>query len=229
MGALDQLESFLQELLERPTSLLGHRHLQPLELASALTKELESRAVSLADRIVVPGAYEVRVAADDLAGLALSVPALEREMTDYVQRLALERDLSLTGPATVRIIEGPGLAAGQIAVRSSSSTRRHGSDALHGACLVLLGAGGVETRRYPLLAPVATLGRRSDNDVALDDTKVSRHHARIELRGRDYLLTDLDSTNGTRINGQDVRGSSLLRPDDLIEVGLQRIRFEVRA
>lgn len=67
---------------------------------------------------------------------------------------------------------------------------------------------------------VTTLGRTSDNDVAFpDDSNVSRYHAEIEARGDEFCLIDLNSSNGTTVNGVKVSGETYLKPGDRIMLG----------
>ena len=67
---------------------------------------------------------------------------------------------------------------------------------------------------------VTAIGRTSDNAVAFtSDTNVSRYHAEIERRGGDYYLIDLQSSNGTTVNGTRVSGEVLLAPGDVIVFG----------
>jgi hypothetical protein len=96
-----------------------------------------------------------------------------------------------------------------------------------GASLVLLGPGEAPLSRFALDRSLVRIGRRSSNEIALPDTKVSREHARVERIGGRYYLVDVGSTNGVRINGRDARGRTELVPGDLIEIGLQRLRFEL--
>jgi hypothetical protein len=235
MGALEQFESFLQDILERPAWLMSPRRLQPLEVASALTRELEGSVRREGARIVIPTDYLVLVAEDDLARLRPSVGDLEQEMTGYIERLAAERGLTLRSTPSVRIQAGSEVRPGQILVNASfgsrsrsiaSDRRRPQSRGPAGsAALALLGEDNSEIERFDLGERSMTLGRRSDNDIPLTDTKISRHHARLEFDGGTYYLTDLGSTNGTRINGREIGGRCALQHDDVIEVGLQRFRF----
>ncbi len=61
---------------------------------------------------------------------------------------------------------------------------------------------------HELTEDVATIGRLPDNVVQLDDGSVSSHHARLTLRDGDYILQDLGSTNGTRLNGARVEAEA---------------------
>lgn len=64
-----------------------------------------------------------------------------------------------------------------------------------------------------------SIGRGSDCDLAILDMTVSRVHARLERTPEGWLLTDLGSTNGTRVNGWRVRGEVRVRPGDLVSFG----------
>jgi hypothetical protein len=237
MSALDQLEAFLQDLLERPAGLLMPRAMQPVQLASAITKAVEAAQQRLPDRIVIPSAYELSLSEEDFRKIASARPALERKLADYVERLAAERELSLPADPVVHIRPVAGLRTGLVRAKvlemrsahGSGTTREraHSSDSRQtGALLVLLKPGGGALRQYRVEPPSVLVGRRSSNDVALPDLKVSRHHVRIECRSSIWYLVDLNSRNGTRINGQSVAGMSPLHSGDVIEMGMSRLRFE---
>ena len=69
------------------------------------------------------------------------------------------------------------------------------------------------------------IGRLPECSIALSDPNVSRRHAEIRRRGSDVLVVDLQSTNGTRVNGVPVR-ERVLEDGDEITVGTTAIRFE---
>lgn len=71
---------------------------------------------------------------------------------------------------------------------------------------------------YADLQPPITLGREDENDVRLNDERVSRYHAKIQEDDGHVILTDLESTNGTRVNGHPVQ-MHVLRIGDLILIG----------
>ena len=76
--------------------------------------------------------------------------------------------------------------------------------------------------------PVAvTFGRAGDNAAVLDgDDYASAHHARIESRRDGVWLLDLDSTNGTWVNGTRMDGRHRLRTGDVVRIGETELRFE---
>lgn len=87
--------------------------------------------------------------------------------------------------------------------------------------------------QFPLLAPPPdatdlTVGRGSDNDIVLRTHTVSRHHARVHREGREWLIEDTGSTNGTAINGELVREPTPLEPGDVVMFGGAALRFDPR-
>lgn len=87
-------------------------------------------------------------------------------------------------------------------------------------------------RLYTDLPLPVSIGREEGNLLRLNDERVSRFHAKLQFDGDDFILTDLDSTNGTRINGHPVQIRRLL-PGDRVGVGRSILVFgsaeEIRA
>lgn len=90
-----------------------------------------------------------------------------------------------------------------------------------GPCLVV--ADGLDLgREYPLWGEAVVIGRESREatwEIRLTDRSVSRPHARLDLSEAGYVLVDLDSANGTRLNDQPVTGPVLIQDGDVIGVG----------
>ncbi len=83
-------------------------------------------------------------------------------------------------------------------------------------------------RHYQLTGVTTRIGRLADNEIVLDDTEVSRHHAVIIDTGTDFLITDLKSTNGVQVRGRRVRRSATLEDGDHIRIGNSEFVFEIR-
>jgi len=83
-------------------------------------------------------------------------------------------------------------------------------------------------REIKIDSDVTTFGRGSDNFVSLaEDTNVSRYHAEIERRGDDFWLIDLESSNGTTVNDEPLKGEKLLKDGDRIKFGgTSEVQFE---
>lgn len=89
---------------------------------------------------------------------------------------------------------------------------------------VVLSLDGVVLREVSLAKDRTTIGRRSHNDIVIDNLAVSGEHAVVFESGNDCFLEDLGSTNGTTVNGQPVK-KHLLQSGDVIEIGKYRLRF----
>jgi pSer/pThr/pTyr-binding forkhead associated (FHA) protein len=73
-------------------------------------------------------------------------------------------------------------------------------------------------KRFPL-GPVNTIGRTMENDIALNDSFLSGEHAILQWDGQSWTIEDLESTNGTRLNGQEIYQPTPLDYGDTIQVG----------
>ena len=90
---------------------------------------------------------------------------------------------------------------------------------------ILLSLDGVVTRQMQLTKDRTALGRRPYNDIVLDHLAVSGEHAVLVLHGDDVSIEDLDSTNGTFVNGKAVKKQAI-KPGDLIEIGRYQLSLE---
>jgi hypothetical protein len=84
-----------------------------------------------------------------------------------------------------------------------------------------------EGSAFPLNSAPVTVGRGGQNDLVLEgDEFASSRHVRIELRGDGVWVQDLDSTNGTYVNGSRVAGAQRLAVGDILRVGETDLRVE---
>jgi hypothetical protein len=90
----------------------------------------------------------------------------------------------------------------------------------HGRLVIINpGQTGLPNGKPFPLNPVTTIGRSLECDIAFNDTFLSTQHARLELRGDEWILEDLRSTNGTFLNGFEVRNATNVNDSDVIRVG----------
>jgi TM2 domain-containing membrane protein YozV len=79
---------------------------------------------------------------------------------------------------------------------------------------------------YPITNRMTTIGRENCDINLLQDHQVSRQHAKIEQRGDEFVLTDLDSTNGTFVNGARLRAPHTLQTGDTVRIGHTRLAVQ---
>ena len=91
---------------------------------------------------------------------------------------------------------------------------------------LVLSLDGVVLREVTLSKDRTTIGRRSHNDIVIDNLAVSGEHAVLIANGEDTYLEDLGSTNGTTVNGQPIK-KHLLQSGDTVEIGKYRLRYQV--
>jgi pSer/pThr/pTyr-binding forkhead associated (FHA) protein len=85
---------------------------------------------------------------------------------------------------------------------------------------------GVVIKEVQITKDKTTLGRRPYNDIVIDNLAVSGEHAVLQMMGADVFIEDLNSTNGTYINGKAVK-KQLLSHNDTVEIGKYKIKFLV--
>src|SRR5215216_8124856 len=91
---------------------------------------------------------------------------------------------------------------------------------------MIVSIDGVVIKEVQLTKDRTTLGRRPYNDIVIDNLAVSGEHAVLQMTGADVFIEDLNSTNGTYINGKAAK-KQLLNHNDTIEIGKYKIKFLV--
>lgn len=96
--------------------------------------------------------------------------------------------------------------------------------------MVVVSAGqtGIPVGKVFPLSPMTVIGRSTECDVALNDTFLSTEHARLELRNGTWTLDDLNSTNGTFVNGFEVRAATEVNDGDVVRVGRVELKLVAR-
>ena len=91
-------------------------------------------------------------------------------------------------------------------------------------CLLVVLEGDDKGKKYSLNKNITNIGKKEDNDIILSDKAISRQHAEIEYKSDSFLLKDLESTNGTYVNGTRVKAAYLL-PGDRVKIGRTVMEF----
>jgi hypothetical protein len=242
VNALARFEEFVEHLFEGSLTQLLRSPVQPAEIAKRLERAMEMGQQAAVAKILVPTHYTVLLHPEDYATLEPARGVLEREMARFIVERAEERGFTLLSRPRVTMTPRPGARRRQVLVEAElmdtaaeeeqtteldwtptigippslqpePQARVHFLDGTGQPCEIELGR------------QEATLGRARDNDVILDDPRVSRYHARIVQRYGQFVLQDLGSTYGTALNGQAVQ-ECILRSGDRLSLGGVDLFFE---
>ncbi|MBW2091209.1 MAG: FHA domain-containing protein [Deltaproteobacteria bacterium] len=91
---------------------------------------------------------------------------------------------------------------------------------------LILSLRGRELDKFLLGQGKAIIGRSPDCDISIDNTAISRKHASIEFKDGEYVLTDLESSNGTFLNGDKIHDPQILKPGDSIGIAKFSLIFQ---
>jgi hypothetical protein len=251
MSVLRSLESKIAGLVEGTFSRAFKSEVRPVEIARKLAREMEEHKSFSVSRTYVPNEYRVFLSPRDRARFADYEEALASELAGYLLEHARRERLALMSRPVVEFETDDRLGLGEFGIQTRvvSPAQEEEPEAApegSGRTMIYSTAGRVaepleERARVRQEAALlitggkrlvvgpggATMGRSRKCDVMLDDPNVSRTHAEIRPRGGSWVLADLGSTNGSRLNGRRLEGPEVLKPGDEIELGTSRITFEL--
>ena len=212
---LQQFERRLERLVEGTFARAFRSGLQPVEVGRRLTREMDLRRTLAPRGTLTPNRFAVVLSPEDADRFAPIEDELVAELIAVARDHADRERYVFIGPVTVELDVDEHLAEGTFDLHGEL-TRSGGGSA------IVLGDG----RRVPVGDAPVTIGRLPECDIVLADGNVSRRHAEIRRQGGAWVLADLGSTNGTRLNGFPLTAPSELRPGDSIAVGNSVLHFE---
>ncbi|TML53707.1 MAG: DUF2662 domain-containing protein [Actinobacteria bacterium] len=256
MSVLRNIEDKIESLFEGVFGRAFRTNVQPVELARKLVKEMEDHRVISVSRLYVPNEYTVYLSPADREQFANYEESLLGELQDYLAENARREKYVLLSPPRVLMETDEDLEVGEfgIATRMAQGGPEPAPDeapapeVAPGATMVYKpkqpDTQAVSAEELGLEREVATLswdgrrheiekrrvviGRSKDCDIQVADPNVSRRHAEVRQEGAAHWVVDLDSTNGTEINGRRLKRAKL-RPGDTITVGSTELVFEREA
>jgi hypothetical protein len=216
VGILDSFERGLERAVNGAFAKTFRSGLQPVEISSALKRELDTKAAVVArDRILVPNSFRVLLSPADHERMTTLGSALITELDGIVKQHAAQQGFQFAGPVVIDLISDDTITKGMIEVESSNL-----ADDVRWVPVV-----DIAGKRYPLRSRTV-IGRGSDADITIDDTGTSRKHVEIVWDGSHAQARDLGSTNGSQLNGRPFQKATL-DPDSVITIGRTTITFRV--
>ena len=253
MSVLRAIESRIEGLFEGVFGRAFRTHVQPVELARKLAKEMdEHRSVSVS-RVYVPNEYTLYLSSGDRSQFSAYEGSLVGELQEYLAEHARRERYSLLTPPRILVLTDDDLAVGEFGIGTRLVADEVSEEAPPPPDLPLEQPEHTMVYRAPVqepepapepepaqatvtfdkktrvvTAPKAVLGRSRECDVRLPDANSSRRHAEIRYEDDTWWIVDLGSTNGTVLNGKRAKKEQL-RDGDVITLGSTDIVFGIRS
>jgi hypothetical protein len=249
MSVLRNIENRIEGLFEGVFGRAFRTHVQPVELARKLVKEMEDHKVVSVSRVYAPNEYVVYLGPADREQFASYEESLQRELQDYISENARRERYELLSPPEVRFETDDDLDMGEFGIATrmvQGAVPKPGeppSEPEPGQTMIYrkpveteavsveeLGLGRetvsleINGKKHELDGMQTTIGRSKECDIQLADANVSRKHAEVRQEGAAYWAIDLDSTNGMEVNGRRLKRAKL-RQGDTITLGSTELVF----
>ena len=249
MSVLRNIEHKIEGLFEGVFGRAFRTHVQPVERARKLVKEMEDHKVISVSRVYAPNEYTVYLAPADREQFENYEESLRTELQDYIAENARRERYELLSPPEVkfetdddlemgefgiatRMVQGPVPQPGApepapppgatMVYRKPVETEAVSAEEL-GLSREIVSLT-VDGTKHELDSGRAVIGRSKDCDIQLADPNVSRKHAEVRQEGAAYWVVDLGSTNGMEVNGRRQKRAKL-RQGDRITLGSTELVF----
>ena len=250
MSVLRNIEHKIEGLFEGVFGRAFRTHVQPVELARKLVKEMEDHRVISVSRVYAPNEYTIYLAPSDREQFASYEESLCSELQEYIAENARRERYELLSDPVVQFETDDDLEMGEFGIATrmvQGAAPQPGeppSQPEPGATMVYrkppvetesvsaeeLGLGReivsltFNGTKHELDGGQAVIGRSKECDIQLPDPNVSRRHAEVRQEGAAYWVIDLDSTNGMEVNGRRQKRAKL-RQGDRITLGSTELVF----
>ena len=199
---------------------------QPVEIARHVVRAQDAGRQVGVQEVWAPNHFEIALSAGDAERYEHAQAAIAGELKGVIRENAAERGYGLVGPPEIEFTVDEALKKGDLDVHASlveGAEKLPPSGPIHLPTLVVHDEHG-SSHTVRLTKEIVTLGRLPDCDVVLADRGASRRHAQIRTKDGVSTITDLGSTNGTRLNGATVQ-SRALEDGDRITIGATTLEF----
>ena len=205
-------------MVEGTFSRVFRSGLRPVEVGRRLTREMDAnRSVDVSGRVVVPNDFTIWLSPGDHEKFQQMEQALVHELSEAAREHARDEVYGFVGPVRVELQPWEKLRTGTFQIEAKLA---EGSGGVGAGSLLL-----PTNQRISLAEQAIVIGRAPECNIQLGDSNVSRRHAEIRPHGTGYVLVDLNSTNGVRVNGLRVAEQVLVDGDEIL-IGNTRMIFE---
>jgi pSer/pThr/pTyr-binding forkhead associated (FHA) protein len=228
---LRKIEIQLENLFEKRTGVLSAHIVHAGKILARLIEALEERSEQgPGGRWIAPNIYRVTLGRR-IGQTASAIPDLKTLLAGKLEEHISQSEMILLNPIAIDFTTDESLREESIRVFAEifrSGEERTDAFPASAADPIILPRGAFliinGSRHYPLNRPVINIGRQLDNHLVIDDALVSRRHAQLRAREGQYLLTDLGSKHGLRVNNTIVH-EWVLQPGDVFRLGNTEIIY----
>lgn len=219
MNFLERMEQACAAFVERTFAKTFPSDLEPAQIARKLVSTMEAQTRGDDGHLTAPAVYSVSLSPSDYARLSEHREYLERAWAELLEDLAAEVGVTFfDGRPAVTMAARESMPLGAIAIEAAQAPAPQ-------AQFSLRMVKGVPPDGVYSIQGTARVGRSDESEIVLVDPSVSRLHAIVEIDGGEPFVRDLDSTNGTFVNGRRVKVKALRDGDELL-FGNTHMRFE---
>ena len=209
-------ERRLERLVEGGFARAFRSAVRPVELGRRLVRTMDDdRTLDVSGQMAAPNSFTLWLAQPDMARFVPMRDALCSELGELAREHARDRGYRFLGNVAVDLAVAD-YREGQFEVAAEFVAAPAGTAP---GTLVFMDGARIS------IGQGLTVGRHDASKIMIDDPRVSRHHAEILPSGTTYRVTDLSSTNGTRVNGYAISAHDLA-DGDVVEIAGREIRFE---
>jgi len=236
MSVLRNLENKIAGLVEGAFGRAFRSEIRPVELARRLAREMDRHRHPSLSSTYVPNEYIVWLSPADRRALAPIESGLVEELAAYLLEHARAEHLALVSHPRIELRTDRRLALGECGIEAKLAAAPARAPELVGRHSAPVGVGGGQAagaayvsiggQRTPIGPRGLLVGRSPEADLVLSSSEVSRRHAEIVPEEGAWVLVDLGSTNGVRLNGRPVGVPTQLSDGDVIEIGPHELTFE---
>lgn len=245
MKLLDFLERSVERVIQGPVDSIFRQEIQPAEIERHLERAMLDNRRRASGANIMPNSYHVALSPVDFATIAPFRTSLVRRLESWLTARAEVHDGTLLDRIQVEIAESerarrrrPIVTAAitDIGARHAPNHQARSQPRAQPTEAYRVVSGGITTCTLRLLTGAKSgmtfnipegdsiLGRSSEANIRIDAQDVSRQHLQVTRRGSRVEITDLGSTNGTRVNGEPTKHATLRNGDEIL-VGMQALRF----
>ncbi|HHU32219.1 MAG: FhaA domain-containing protein [Zhaonellaceae bacterium] len=238
MSFLRSVEEKLETVYERWIGKIFKGPLKPGEIAGkAIRVMIRNKKVSI-NKTYVPNYYQINLSKEDYLQIQPILDSFSEEISETLAANAAERSFTILGKPLVTFEINSELSQGQLKINTkyvetkspviiedekkvledtlTFSKQQTSRLPVQNDWSFQVLQGPDKGKKFRIISGLMTIGRKPENDIVLNDSSISRVHARVRLQSNKLTITDLDSTNGVVVNGLPIKESQVFAGDEII-------------